>query len=206
MRVITHPEAEQLHLTEVLHALSDPVRLEIVRPLGDPRGALLRQASGPGLEIDSDAPSAGAEGGGLDEDAQRGRAAAGFIAPRRHRGAFPGSARVRAVARRAGQFAAVVYSPSPRRNESRRRPHFAYHRESVSKAQACRAPFRDGLPKSRGWAVTPSPSSSFLQGHIRNTANASSVLEWRTGNLSPIAARRRTRTVCAVAHRALRHR
>ncbi len=33
MRVIPHPELEQLHLTEVLHALSDPVRLEIVRLL-----------------------------------------------------------------------------------------------------------------------------------------------------------------------------
>src|ERR1700757_5041209 len=34
MRVIPHPDIEQLHLTDVLHALSDPVRLEIVRMLG----------------------------------------------------------------------------------------------------------------------------------------------------------------------------
>ncbi len=34
MRVIPHPELEQLHLTDVLHALSDPVRLEIIRLLG----------------------------------------------------------------------------------------------------------------------------------------------------------------------------
>jgi DNA-binding transcriptional ArsR family regulator len=34
MRVISHPDLEQLHLTDVLHALSDPVRLEIVRLLG----------------------------------------------------------------------------------------------------------------------------------------------------------------------------
>jgi len=34
MRIIPHPHPEQLHLTDVLHALSDPVRLEIVRLLG----------------------------------------------------------------------------------------------------------------------------------------------------------------------------
>lgn len=34
MRVIPHPDLEQMHLTGVLHALSDPVRLEIVRLLG----------------------------------------------------------------------------------------------------------------------------------------------------------------------------
>jgi DNA-binding transcriptional ArsR family regulator len=34
MRVIPHPDLEPLHLTDVLHALSDPVRLEIVRLLG----------------------------------------------------------------------------------------------------------------------------------------------------------------------------
>jgi DNA-binding transcriptional ArsR family regulator len=34
MRDITHPEPEQLSLEAVLHALSDPVRLEIVRALG----------------------------------------------------------------------------------------------------------------------------------------------------------------------------
>jgi DNA-binding transcriptional ArsR family regulator len=34
MRIIPHPDLEQLHLTDVLHALSDPVRLEIVRLLG----------------------------------------------------------------------------------------------------------------------------------------------------------------------------
>lgn len=33
MRVIPHPELEQMQLTGVLHALSDPVRLEIVRLL-----------------------------------------------------------------------------------------------------------------------------------------------------------------------------
>jgi DNA-binding transcriptional ArsR family regulator len=35
MRVITHPVTEQLSLSGVLHALSDPVRLEIVRALSD---------------------------------------------------------------------------------------------------------------------------------------------------------------------------
>jgi DNA-binding transcriptional ArsR family regulator len=34
VRVIPHPDLEHLHLTDVLHALSDPVRLEIVRLLG----------------------------------------------------------------------------------------------------------------------------------------------------------------------------
>ena len=33
MREIAHPQADQLSLTGVLHALSDPVRLEIVRSL-----------------------------------------------------------------------------------------------------------------------------------------------------------------------------
>ena len=35
MRVIPHPDPEQMRLTVVLYALSDPVRLEIVRMLGD---------------------------------------------------------------------------------------------------------------------------------------------------------------------------
>jgi DNA-binding transcriptional ArsR family regulator len=35
MRIIPHPDLEQLHLTDVLHALSDPVRLEIVHLLGE---------------------------------------------------------------------------------------------------------------------------------------------------------------------------
>jgi DNA-binding transcriptional ArsR family regulator len=35
MRLISHPVAEQLSLPEVLNALSDPVRLEIVRELSD---------------------------------------------------------------------------------------------------------------------------------------------------------------------------
>jgi len=33
MRAITHPQTELLELSEILHALSDPVRLEIVRTL-----------------------------------------------------------------------------------------------------------------------------------------------------------------------------
>jgi DNA-binding transcriptional ArsR family regulator len=37
MRDIAHPEATQLSLPGVLHALSDPVRLEIVRALGGDR-------------------------------------------------------------------------------------------------------------------------------------------------------------------------
>lgn len=44
MRLITHPDPEDLALASVLHALSDPVRLEIVRELSDqgecPCGAL----------------------------------------------------------------------------------------------------------------------------------------------------------------------
>lgn len=35
MRIIPHPEAEQLHLAGVLHALSDPVRLEVVWTLNE---------------------------------------------------------------------------------------------------------------------------------------------------------------------------
>lgn len=35
MRVVPHPETEQLHLAGVLHALSDPVRLEIVWVLSE---------------------------------------------------------------------------------------------------------------------------------------------------------------------------
>jgi DNA-binding transcriptional ArsR family regulator len=34
MRSVAHPEAEQLSLSGVLHALSDPVRLDIIRTLG----------------------------------------------------------------------------------------------------------------------------------------------------------------------------
>lgn len=34
MRAIAHPEAERFELSELLHALSDPVRLQIVRTLG----------------------------------------------------------------------------------------------------------------------------------------------------------------------------
>lgn len=33
MRTISHPPAEELELADVLHALSDPVRLEIVQAL-----------------------------------------------------------------------------------------------------------------------------------------------------------------------------
>ena len=35
MRSITHPETARLELSEVLHALSDPVRLEIVQTLAN---------------------------------------------------------------------------------------------------------------------------------------------------------------------------
>jgi len=35
MRTLHHPRVEELNLPEVLHALSDPVRLEVVRLLGD---------------------------------------------------------------------------------------------------------------------------------------------------------------------------
>jgi DNA-binding transcriptional ArsR family regulator len=35
MRTIAHPVLEQLTLSGLLHALSDPVRLEIVRTLGE---------------------------------------------------------------------------------------------------------------------------------------------------------------------------
>lgn len=35
MRTIAHPAAEQISLSDLLHALSDPVRLEIVRTLGE---------------------------------------------------------------------------------------------------------------------------------------------------------------------------
>jgi DNA-binding transcriptional ArsR family regulator len=35
MRTLHHPRAEEVDLTDVLHALSDPVRLEIVRLLAD---------------------------------------------------------------------------------------------------------------------------------------------------------------------------
>lgn len=35
MRVIPHPGREQLELTDLLHALSDPVRLQIVVRLGE---------------------------------------------------------------------------------------------------------------------------------------------------------------------------
>ena len=34
-RELTHPDAKDLELTNVLHALSDPVRLEIVRTIAD---------------------------------------------------------------------------------------------------------------------------------------------------------------------------
>jgi DNA-binding transcriptional ArsR family regulator len=37
VREIAHPEADQLSLPGVLHALSDPIRLEIVRALGTNR-------------------------------------------------------------------------------------------------------------------------------------------------------------------------
>lgn len=35
MRTIAHPVADQISLSGLLHALSDPVRLEIVRTLGE---------------------------------------------------------------------------------------------------------------------------------------------------------------------------
>lgn len=35
MRTLHHPRLDELSLPDVLHALSDPVRLEIVRMLGD---------------------------------------------------------------------------------------------------------------------------------------------------------------------------
>jgi DNA-binding transcriptional ArsR family regulator len=35
MRTLHHPRVEELALPDVLHALSDPVRLEVVRLLGD---------------------------------------------------------------------------------------------------------------------------------------------------------------------------
>ena len=35
MRTLHHPRLEEVDLTDVLHALSDPVRLEIVRSLSD---------------------------------------------------------------------------------------------------------------------------------------------------------------------------
>lgn len=35
MRTLPHPEPAQLRLSDVLHALSDPVRLDIVRALGE---------------------------------------------------------------------------------------------------------------------------------------------------------------------------
>ena len=35
MRTLHHPRAEELSLPDVLHALSDPVRLEVVRMLAD---------------------------------------------------------------------------------------------------------------------------------------------------------------------------
>jgi DNA-binding transcriptional ArsR family regulator len=35
VRTVHHPRVEELSLPDVLHALSDPVRLEIVRLLGD---------------------------------------------------------------------------------------------------------------------------------------------------------------------------
>jgi DNA-binding transcriptional ArsR family regulator len=35
MRTLHHPRADEISLPEVLHALSDPVRLEVVRLLGD---------------------------------------------------------------------------------------------------------------------------------------------------------------------------
>jgi DNA-binding transcriptional ArsR family regulator len=40
VREIDHPEAEQLSLPGVLHALSDPIRLAIVRVLGSDGGEL----------------------------------------------------------------------------------------------------------------------------------------------------------------------
>ena len=35
MRTLHHPRAEELSLPDILHALSDPVRLEVVRMLAD---------------------------------------------------------------------------------------------------------------------------------------------------------------------------
>ena len=35
MRALHHPRTDEIDLTDVLHALSDPVRLEIVRVLAD---------------------------------------------------------------------------------------------------------------------------------------------------------------------------
>ena len=40
MRTLTHPSSAELQLTDVLHALSDPVRLEIVRVLHESSGEM----------------------------------------------------------------------------------------------------------------------------------------------------------------------
>ena len=37
-RALLHPSATELELTQILHALSDPVRLEIVRKLAADEG------------------------------------------------------------------------------------------------------------------------------------------------------------------------
>ena len=41
-RTLAHPEPQTLELTQVLHALSDPVRLQIVRKLADDGGCTQR--------------------------------------------------------------------------------------------------------------------------------------------------------------------
>lgn len=47
MRALSHPSREELSLPSVLHALSDPVRLEIVRKLNDRDELSCGQVSAP---------------------------------------------------------------------------------------------------------------------------------------------------------------
>jgi len=49
-RTLIHPDAEALELTDVLHALSDPVRLEIVRTLAS-GGGCERRCGAFGLSV-----------------------------------------------------------------------------------------------------------------------------------------------------------
>ena len=65
MRVIPHPETEQLHLPGVLHALSDPVRMEIVVGAGRGSGDVLWPHRGRHLQVDADPSPQGLRDAGL---------------------------------------------------------------------------------------------------------------------------------------------
>ena len=71
MRTVAHPPLGDVELPEALHALSDPVRLEIVRCLARDGECACGSFPGGRLEVDPLAPLEGFTASGLDRNASR---------------------------------------------------------------------------------------------------------------------------------------